>query len=232
MAYAATHPEVRAGQYVMLAVSDTGAGMTPDVIQRAFDPFFTTKPPGLGTGLGLSQVYGFIKQSGGHVSIYSEPDQGTSVKLYLPRFYGEVETPRAAEPAAAPAPSGAGATVLVVEDDDGVRELTVEMLRDLGYRVVAAESGGAALRALDGAAEVALLLTDVVMPDMNGRKLADAALARRPALKVLFTTGYTRNAIVHNGVLDPGVHLIAKPFTVESLAAKIHEVLGHAAAAF
>jgi signal transduction histidine kinase/CheY-like chemotaxis protein len=229
-AYAATHSEVRAGQYVMLAVSDTGAGMTADVIQRAFDPFFTTKPPGQGTGLGLSQVYGFIKQSGGHVSIYSEPGQGTSVKLYLPRFYGEVETPRTDEPAA-PVPSGAGATVLVVEDDDSVRALTVEMVRDLGYRVVAAESGVAALRALDGESEVALLLTDVVMPDMNGRKLADAALARRPALKVLFTTGYTRNAIVHNGVLDPGVHLIAKPFTVESLAAKIHEVLGRAMAA-
>jgi CheY-like chemotaxis protein len=118
--------------------------------------------------------------------------------------------------------------VLVVEDDDSVRALTVEMVRDLGYRVVAAESGVAALRALDGAAEVALLLTDVVMPDMNGRKLADAALARRPTLRVLFTTGYTRNAIVHNGVLDPGVHLIAKPFTLEALAAKIHEVLGPA----
>src|SRR5262249_2580609 len=159
-------------------------------------------------------------------AIYSEIGQGTTVKLYLPRVYGEVDMPgETAAPPVVTAP-GSGAVVLVVEDDDKVREVTVEMLRDLGYRVVAAESGVAALHALDGDPSVALLLTDVVMPDMNGRKLADEAIARRPALKVLFTTGYTRNAIVHNGVLDPGVHLIAKPFTVESLSAKVSEVLG------
>jgi len=223
-AYAATRAEVTAGQYVMIAITDSGAGMTPEILQRAFDPFFTTKPPGQGTGLGLSQVYGFIKQSGGHIAIYSEPAQGTTVKLYLPRVYGDAaEHEKVAGPVAARAATASA--ILVVEDDDSVRDITVEMLRDLGYRVVAAANGAAALRTLDAERDIALLLTDVVMPDMNGRKLAEAALVRRPELKVLYTTGYTRNAIVHNGVLDPGVHLLAKPFTVEALAAKLGELL-------
>jgi PAS domain S-box-containing protein len=225
--YAATNAGVAAGQYVMLAVTDTGAGMPEEVIAKAFDPFFTTKEVGKGTGLGLSQVYGFVKQSGGHVKIYSEPGHGTTVKVYLARLYGA-----AAEDAPAPAPAlalaigGERDTVLVVEDEPGVRAFTTEALSDLGYTVLAAHDGAAALRLLDAHPEIDLLFTDVVMPDMNGRKLADAALARRPDLKVLFTTGYTRNAVVHNGVLDKEVALIGKPFTVEALADKVRKVLG------
>jgi signal transduction histidine kinase/ActR/RegA family two-component response regulator len=223
--YARRHTEVRAGQYVMIAVSDTGGGMAPDVAARAFDPFFTTKPAGKGTGLGLSQVYGFIKQSGGHVNIYSEPGQGTTVKIYLPRHFGEQEEPtekRAlSDPGRPPEPRE---KVLVVEDDPLVRTGTLEAMRELGYSVLAAEGGEEALRRLDAEPDVALLFTDIVMPGMNGRKLADEALARRPGLKVLFTTGFTRNAVVHNGVLDPGVHFIAKPFTVDQLGLKLREV--------
>jgi len=225
-AYVAGHSEVTAGQYVMIAVTDTGEGMPQEIVARAFDPFFTTKPTGHGTGLGLSQVYGFIKQSGGHVKIYSEPGVGTTVKLYLPRLHGEGET--AGAPARAEASlAGArnGETVLVVEDEPEVRRLTAEMLRELGYRTLEAEGGAAALRLLDAHPEVALLLTDVVMPEMNGRQLADAVLKHRPGLPVLFTTGYTRNAIVHRGVLDPGVHLLTKPHTLEGLAQKLEELL-------
>ncbi len=221
--------EVPPGQYVMIAVSDTGSGMSPEVASRAFEPFFTTKEVGQGTGLGLSQVYGFVKQSGGHVKIYSEPGEGTTVKIYLPRLHG----PAGAAPAGPeadgrglPVPDGAGETVLVVEDDANVRRFTTEALRELGYRVLEADGAGAALRLLDAhGAEVDLLFTDVVMPEANGRRLADEALRRRPGLKVLFTTGYSRNAIIHNGALDPGVQLLGKPFTVEELAAKLRAVL-------
>jgi PAS domain S-box-containing protein len=223
--YAAAHDGVAAGQYVMLAVTDTGGGMSQDVIARAFDPFFTTKAVGRGTGLGLSQVYGFIKQSGGHVKIYSEPGVGTTVKIYLARRDGPAD-----ETAAPPAPldvaAGNRRTVLVVEDDPGVRAFTTEALTELGYTVLSAPDGAAALRVIDGHPEIDLLFTDVVMPDMNGRKLAEAAQARRPDLKVLYTTGYTRNAVVHNGVLDKEVALIGKPFTVEALAEKLRKVLG------
>ena len=225
--YAAAHANVEAGQYVMIAVTDTGAGMPQDVIDKAFDPFFTTKAVGKGTGLGLSQVYGFIKQSGGHVKIYSEPGHGTTVKIYLPRLRdadADGDTP-ARPPEALPAPSDL-ATILVVEDDAAVRAFTIEALTELGYTVIAADGGAAALRLLEAHPEVALLFSDVVMPDMNGRKLANEARVRRPNLKVLFTTGYTRNAVVHNGVLDPEVELIGKPFTVEALAAKVRAVLG------
>jgi len=222
--YAATHVEVPAGQYVLIAVTDTGAGMPPEVIAKAFDPFFSTKPMGQGTGLGLSQVYGFVKQSGGHVKIYSELGQGTTVKIYLPRFTGAVESEPV--PSATPHMHGnAGEIILVVEDEESVRRLTVETLRDLGYTVHHADSAAAALRVLDENPATSLLFTDIVMPDINGRKLADEALRRYPALKVLYTTGYTRNAIVHNGVLDHGVHLISKPFTIDQVAAKLREVL-------
>jgi signal transduction histidine kinase len=222
--YAAGHADVTPGQYVLIAVTDTGNGMVPAVVARAFDPFFTTKGMGHGTGLGLSQVHGFIKQSGGHVKIYSEIDEGTTIKLYLPRFFGESED---REVTASHIPvSQFNEAVLVVEDEDTVRGVTVDMLTELGYRVLQANSAVDGLKVLDAHPEVTLLFTDVVMPDVNGRKLADEALKRRPDIKVLFTTGYTRNAIVHNGVLDVGVHLIVKPFTMEALAQKLEEIFG------
>ena len=220
--YAAQHAEVPAGQYVLIAVSDTGTGMAPEVAAKAFDPFFTTKPADKGTGLGLSQVFGFVKQSGGHVKIYSEVGQGTTVKIYLPRYFGE----------AAPAPgatvsarAGSGETILLVEDDERVRLVTVASLRELGYTVVHAANGADALHKLSEHPDVALLFTDIVMPGMNGRKLADEALRLLPGLKLLFTTGFTRNAVVHNGVLDHGVNFLAKPFTIDQLATKLREVL-------
>jgi signal transduction histidine kinase/ActR/RegA family two-component response regulator len=224
-AYAASHDDVTPGQYVMIAVTDTGKGMTPDVAARVFEPFFTTKPPGAGTGLGLSQVYGYIKQSGGHVKIYSEPGVGTTVKLYLPRSVQEAEaTVPARQAILAAHASGARQLVLVVEDDPDVRRLTVDMLSELNYQTLSAENGDSALQLIDAHPDIALIFTDVVMPLMNGRKLADEAAIRRPGVKVLFTTGYTRNAIVHNGVLDEGVHLIVKPFTIESLAQKLSDL--------
>ena len=223
--YAAAHPGVFAGQYVLVAVTDTGSGMPAEVIEKAFDPFFTTKPVGKGTGLGLSQVYGFIKQSGGHVKIYSEPGQGTTIKIYLPRLVGVLaEAPH--EKAAPILPLGdSQEVVLVVEDEPAVRRFSVEALAELGYRVLEADCANTALRLLDTHPEIALLFTDVVMPDVNGAKLAEEARRRRPKLKILFTTGYTRNAVVHNGVLDAGVEMIGKPFTLDELAVKLRLVL-------
>ena len=220
--YAASHVGVPQGQYVLIAITDTGTGMTPAIIQRAFDPFFTTKSVGKGTGLGLSQVHGFVHQSGGHVKIYSEVGQGTTVKIYLPRFYGTDEPNLAVRPQVPL--SGSGKTILVVEDEDGVRRVSVEALKELGYHVLEANNAARALQLLDDHPEVTILFTDVVMPEVNGRMLADEARQRRPDLKVLFTTGYTRNAIVHNGVLDPGVQLIGKPFNLEQLARKLLEL--------
>ena len=222
-AYARTHAEVQPGQYVMIAVTDTGSGMTPDVLARAFEPFFTTKPVGKGTGLGLSQVFGFVKQSGGHLKIYSEPGQGTTIKIYLPRHLGDREE-TAPERAAAPG-APASETILVVEDDESVRAGTVASLDELGYRVLQAADAAEALRRLEANPEVALVFTDIVMPGMNGRKLADEIAQRFPAARVLFTTGFTKNAVVHNGVLDHGVNFIAKPFTIEQLARKLRDVL-------
>jgi signal transduction histidine kinase len=223
--YAAEHADVTAGQYVMVAISDTGMGMSEEVARRAFDPFFTTKEIGRGTGLGLSQVYGFVKQSGGHVKIYSEPAEGTAVKVYLPRYIGGVDE-RAASSAPAALPFGSKEeVVLVVEDEEKVRDLSVHALGELGYTVIAADGAEAALRHIDRTPEIALLFTDIVMPEVNGRKLAEEAQRRRPNLKVLYTTGFTRNAVVHNGVLDPGVHLLQKPFTLEDLAHKVREAL-------
>jgi len=223
-AYAKRHVEVTAGQYVMVAITDTGAGMPPDVAQRAFDPFFTTKPTGKGTGLGLSQVYGFVKQSHGHIKIYSEIDAGTTIKLYLPRLAGKVEAIE--QPAPQPAVVGKREDViLVVEDDPLMRRLTVESLSELGYSVLDSEGAAGALAILDKRPDVKLLFTDVVMPEVNGKKLAEEALKRRPDLKVIFTTGYTQNAVVHGGVLDAGVNFLSKPFALDHLASKVRAVL-------
>ena len=216
---------VEPGQYIMIAVADTGAGMDRATLERAFDPFFTTKEVGKGTGLGLSQVYGFVRQSGGHVKIYSEPGEGTTVKIYLRRHAGEEDT--AADPSNARDVARAiGAeTILVVEDDEELRTYTTDSLRELGYAVLAAKDGPSALHVLEKN-RVDLLFTDVVMPGgMNGRELADAATRRWPGLKVLFTTGYTRNAIVHHGRLDAGVHMIGKPFSYGELSAKVRQLL-------
>jgi CheY-like chemotaxis protein len=227
--YAAAHLGLAPGQYVLVAVSDTGSGMPAEVIEKAFDPFFTTKEIGKGTGLGLSQVYGFVKQSGGHVKIYSEPGEGTVVKLYLPRHHTDAafDAPAAAVKASKPAAAGGEERelVLVVEDDAGVRQVTLDALHELGYRSLEADGAGEALRLLELNPDIVLLFTDIVMPDVNGRKLADEAQRRKPGLKVLFTTGYTRNAIVHNGVLDPGVQLIGKPYTLDDLALKLRSVI-------
>lgn len=223
--YAATHAEVTPGQYVMVSVTDTGTGMPPEVIDRAFDPFYTTKGIGKGTGLGLSQVFGFVKQSGGHVKIYSEPGVGTTVKLYLPRHFGEAEAIGAPLSADALPRAKADEIILVVEDEEGVRHMSVDALRELGYVVVQASDANQALTVLEIQPRIDLLFTDIVMPDMNGRVLSDRAREARPGLKVLFTTGYTRNAIVHNGMLDHDVAFLAKPFTVQQLALKVREVL-------
>ncbi|MBB5712297.1 PAS domain-containing hybrid sensor histidine kinase/response regulator [Sphingomonas xinjiangensis] len=217
---------VAAGQYVLIAVSDTGTGMCAATLAQVFEPFFTTKDVGKGTGLGLSQVYGFVRQSGGHIRIYSEVGEGTSVKIYLPRLLNEGLVPESETAAAAAVTHGGTETILVVEDHDDLRSFSTGILRELGYRVLEAANGRRALEALQAAHDVDLLFTDVVLPEgMDGRRLADEALRRRPGIKVLFTTGYTRNAIVHNGRLDPGVNLIGKPFSFENLAAKVREVL-------
>jgi PAS domain S-box-containing protein len=209
------------GQYVAICVSDTGQGIPPEVVDKVFDPFFTTKKTG--TGLGLSMVYGFVKQSGGHVKVYSEESHGTTFKIYLPRYFGPKEEQK--EPAPVAAPVARGETVLVVEDEAAVRKLTVQSLADLGYKVVEADNGEQALDLLGAHPEVSLLFTDVVMPQMNGHQLAQEALKRKPGLKVLYTTGYTRNAVVHNGVLDPGVKLLHKPFTLDALAHAVRRAL-------
>ncbi|HEY8435323.1 MAG TPA: response regulator [Sphingomicrobium sp.] len=225
--YAASHAEVPPGQYVMIAVTDSGTGMSKEVVDRAFEPFFTTKEIGKGTGLGLSMIYGFIKQSGGHVKIYSEEGQGTTIKMYLPRLLreanGDEETGSVSSGFES---SPRQETILVVEDDDDVRAYTVDCLRELGYRVLEAHDGPSALRLLERQeAPVDLLFTDVVMPAMTGRELADEARKLQPRLRVLYTSGYTRNAIVHAGRLDPGVDMIAKPFTFEALAEKVRDSL-------
>lgn len=215
---------IEPGQYVMIAVTDTGMGMSPEIKAKAFEPFFTTKGPGKGTGLGLSQVFGFVKQSQGHLKVYSEPGHGTSIKIYLPRHHGKGVAPRPSTSDVL-ALGSRSELVLVVEDDDQVLELTAQTLRELGYGVIEAHGGAEALEVLDAHPEVRLLFTDVVMPDMSGRELADEATRRKPDLKVLFTTGYAHNAVVHNSVLDPGVNLLQKPASLEQLAAKVRVAL-------
>jgi PAS domain S-box-containing protein len=226
--YASTQAEVIPGQYVMLAITDNGHGMAADVKAKAFDPFFTTKDVGHGTGLGLSQVYGFAKQSRGHVKIYSEVGEGTTIKLYLPRALSAVneDEERVVEPLSLGRKTE---TVLVVEDDADVRGYSCDTLNELGYSVVAAENGAAGLRLLDANPQISVLFTDVGLPGgMNGRQLAAEARKRRPDLRVLFTTGYARNAIVHEGRLDPGVDLITKPFSQAALAEKLREIIDDA----
>jgi len=221
--YAAAHSEVTAGQYVMLAISDTGTGMPPEVIARAFDPFFTTKPEGQGTGLGLSQVFGFVKQSGGHVKIYSELGEGTTLKIYLPRSKKPQETQESLyeQPVI-----GGTETILVVEDDDGVRAAVTDLLSELGYTVLKAANAEEALTILKAGAHVDLLFTDVVMPgNIPTRELARRAKDSRPNLRVLFTSGYTQNAIVHNGKLDDDVFLLSKPYRKDDLARKLRSLL-------
>ncbi len=212
------------GQYVMIAVSDSGSGMSRQILERVFEPFFTTKDPGRGTGLGLSMVYGFVKQSGGHVTIYSEEGQGTTVKLYFPRYHGgaaEQET----VPAVAMPMGSDGEVVLLVEDNHEVRAYSLMILNELGYQVVETVDAESALAVVASDQRIDLLFTDVVLPGRSGRVLADEAVKLRPGLKVLYTTGYSRNAIVHHGRLDPGVQLITKPFTFEQLAVRVREVL-------
>jgi CheY-like chemotaxis protein len=228
-AYAAAQRDVTPGQYVCICVTDTGSGMPPDVIARAFDPFFTTKPLGQGTGLGLSMVYGFTKQSEGHVRIYSEPGQGTTVKMYLPRYRGAAEDD-AGETQLVEAPRAvAGEAVLVVDDEPVVRSLIVEVLEDLGYRALEAADGPTGLKILQSRVRIDLLITDVGLPGINGRQLADQARERRPELQVLFITGYAENATLAHGFLDPGMAMITKPFAVDTLAQKIRQMIGQRA---
>ena len=225
--YAAQEAEVSPGQYVLISVSDTGQGMDEDVLSHAIEPFFTTKEVGRGTGLGLSMVYGFIKQSGGHIRVYSERGHGTTVKIYLPRFYGPLPDNDTGTVSRATPVCGGDETVLVCEDDDKVRAYTVDVLKELGYRVMEADNGAAALQALETASEpIDLLFTDVILPGgMTGADIAQQARAQQPGLRILFATGYARNAIIHHGRLDPGVELLTKPFTYAELAAKVRDML-------
>jgi CheY-like chemotaxis protein len=220
--YAGDMPDLAAGQYVMLAISDTGHGMPPEVAARAFEPFFTTKPEGVGTGLGLSMAYGFAKQSGGHIRIYSEVGAGTTIRLYLPRSHEkELDPPkRLAGPV-----QGGSETILVVEDDLAVQAAVVNTLQSLGYRVLRANDAQAALSILQSGVHVDLLFTDVVMPGISGRELAERARMKFPGLRVLYTSGYSQDTIVHDGRLDEGVQLLAKPYRRDELARRINAIL-------
>jgi CheY-like chemotaxis protein len=222
--YVRVNPEVNEGRYVAICVTDTGAGMSKEIAGRAFEPFFTTKETGHGTGLGLSQVYGFVKQSGGHVKIYSEVGQGTTVKMYFPRLVQRTVEEEPVEES--PVAEGESETILVVEDDPDVRAYLLDMLRELKYRVIPANNAQAALHVLvDDTKRVDLLLTDVVMPGLNGRELGRRAQALRPGLRVLYMTGYSRNAVLHQGRLDEGVDLIQKPVSQVQLATRIRQML-------
>jgi signal transduction histidine kinase/ActR/RegA family two-component response regulator len=227
--YADENADVEPGQYVLVAITDTGSGMPLEILEKAFDPFFTTKAHGEGTGLGLSQVHGFLKQSRGHIKLYSEVGVGTTVKLYLPRA-DRAATAQDSRPAPLDASQNETFSLLVVEDDPGVRSFVASAVRELGFGVVEADSAAVALERLREHPQIALLLTDVIMPGGTGRQLADAAQALRPDLKVIYMTGYTRNAIVHNGALDPGVRLLPKPFTVVELQRELAEALADGAA--
>jgi signal transduction histidine kinase len=229
-AYTARFGDVEPGQYVLLCVTDTGTGIRTEILDRVFDPFFTTKPQSEGSGLGLAMVHGFVKQSGGHIRIYSEEGHGTTVKIYLPRSMGSEKVaavPAGKPPRPTPTPGARkDETILVVEDNDGVRDYAIRVLEQLGYCVLAASNANEALRLLSDGKHVDLLFTDVVLPGaMTGRVLADQAKDMRPGLRVLYTTGYTRNAIVHQGRLDPDVHLLNKPYTQQSLARKVRDLL-------
>ena len=215
------------GQYVAICVTDTGTGMTPDVLARAFDPFYTTKPIGQGTGLGLSMVYGFAKQSRGQVRLYSEVGDGTTVKLYLPRHRGPSEVEEE-EPRLELAPHAvAGETVLIVDDEPSIRMLVTDVLEELGYAAIEAADTTSGMKVLQSDVRIDLLITDVGLPGgMNGRQMADAARETRPKLKVLFITGYAENAAINNGRLEPGMHVLTKPFAMDRLAARIKAIIG------
>ncbi|MGH8374344.1 MAG: ATP-binding protein, partial [Pseudomonas sp.] len=216
---------VKAGDYVMIAVSDNGTGMSPSVLAKAFDPFFTTKPIGQGTGLGLSMIYGFAQQSGGHVSLFSLPGRGTSVRLYLPRLHS-TEPEKVMSPVIGEAPAAiAGETVMLVEDDAAVRMLVLDLLKELGYRAHEAEDAKGALPVLESDLRVDLLVTDVGLPGMNGRQLAEIARQHRPELKVLFMTGYAEIAAERQGFLEEGMDMVAKPFSIDLLANKIRTMI-------
>jgi CheY-like chemotaxis protein len=220
--YAGANADVRPGRYAMIAVSDTGAGIPAAILDKVFDPFFTSKGPGKGTGLGLSMVYGFVKQSAGHIKIYSEEGHGTTIKMYLPPGTGAPLAPEAFSPAV----RGDNETILVVEDDKLVREYVLAQLRSLGYVTLDAANAAEALAIVDADGAFDLLFTDVIMPGaMNGRQLADEIEKRRPGLKVLFTSGYTENAIIHHGRLDSGVLLLAKPYRKSDLASMVRTAL-------
>jgi CheY-like chemotaxis protein len=226
--YCRVNPELAVGPYVLICISDTGCGMPSDVLNRAFEPFFTTKELGQGTGLGLSQVYGFVKQSGGHIKIYSEVDHGTTVKIYLPRYSSQIVEEE--QESLGPEPSENGETILIVEDDNELRSYLFDVLRGLGYRVLTAPHAQSALATLEQkATPIHLVLTDVVMPSMNGRELGRRAQQLRPGLRVLYMSGYSRNAVVHHGRLDEGVELLEKPITQNALAARVRTVLDRAA---
>jgi two-component system cell cycle sensor histidine kinase/response regulator CckA len=225
-AYSALHQSVPPGAYVVLAVSDTGTGMSPDVQARVFEPFFTTKPPGKGTGMGLATVYGIVKQSGGYVWVYSEVGHGSTFKVYLPRISGE-------HPAVEGKPQAAATmrgheTVLLVEDEEVVRHLVKRALEGSGYTVIDAADGPHALQRCGPGVDLHLVVTDVVMPRMSGRELVDRLRADRPSLRVLFMSGYTDDAIVQHGVLDAGVEFIQKPFAMRALSRKVREILDRA----
>jgi PAS domain S-box-containing protein len=221
--YAAQHPGIKPGQFIVLSVSDTGSGMSPETLSRAFEPFFTTKAAGHGTGLGLSQVFGFVKQSGGHLNIYSELGQGTTVKMYFPRAYRELD--KVIQDTPAEVVQGNGEHILIAEDDADVRKFVLECLLDLNYKAAAVESAEAALDYIQTHKQVDAIITDVIMPGMNGRKLADVIKSASPTIKVIFMTGYSRNAIVHHGRLDPGVVLLQKPFSREELTNRLRSSL-------
>jgi PAS domain S-box-containing protein len=218
--------DMQPGQYIAICVTDTGTGMPPQVVEHAFDPFFTTKPTGEGTGLGLSMIYGFAKQSGGQVRIYSEVGTGTSVRIYLPRHYGETEPEvLLVEPAEAHR-AEAGETVLIVDDEPTVRMLVTEVLAELGYAAIEAADGVSGLKVLQSDVRIDLLITDVGLPGgVNGRQMADAARQRRPDLRVLFITGYAENAAIGSGYLEPGMHVLAKPFAMETLTRRIKSII-------
>jgi signal transduction histidine kinase/CheY-like chemotaxis protein len=225
--HGARQRDVPPGQYVSLCVSDTGTGMSPDVIARAFDPFYTTKPLGEGTGLGLSMIYGFVRQSGGQVRIYSEVGKGAMVCLYLPRYHGTAEAIDEPETTLAEVPHGSlGEAVLVVDDEPSVRMLVTEVLTELGYASIEAIDGSSALKVIQSGLRIDLLITDIGLPSsINGRQLADAARVIRPQLKVLFITGYAENAVVRHGHLERNMHVMMKPFTLEALASRVKEII-------
>jgi CheY-like chemotaxis protein len=229
-AYARQFGDIAPGQYVLLSVTDTGTGISPDLIKKVFEPFFTTKGHGRGSGLGLAMVHGFVKQTGGHVRIYSEVNEGTTVKIYLPRLSQAGEF--AATPEQIPHHAvlnelaRASETILLVEDNEDVREYAKSALEELGYKVLVAHDSAGALRIVDDGAHIDLLFTDIVLPGgMNGRQLSHEVLKARPGLAVLFTTGYTPNAIIHHGRLDPDVQLLSKPYTQDDLSRKIRRIL-------